>query len=349
MTAPSLPPKRRRSRFVGAIVLLLVIAGATAALVTTGRRTTDAPAAANADKTKSEATSTAAGSSSADDAVKSWRDVGLDRTLKADLVKKLDEAPELVVLGGSRAQRFRPERIAKITGLSAFNFAVHNCRPEDAYAISRYLYDRAPNVNLHCFFAVQATTFSDVTMQPALLYDPRFVRYFPASLVKAQKKANEPLKPQRVPERNKFSARGELLFNVYDTRSLERVLPQYIKRMTPKAASTGEVKQTRAHKYFEKLLKLYNDHGVTPAIVIMPYHPDVLAAFRAVGWEVKQDRLKAYLAETQKKYDFVVLDYTEIESFGGNPDWFYDGAHITRANSNLLFEQAVRDAPQCFR
>lgn len=286
--------------------------------------------------------------------VKGWRDVGYDRTYKADLVEELPEPPELVVLGGSRAQRFEPRHMAQVTGLSAFNFAVQNCRPEDAYAISRFLMERAPDTKLHCFFAVQATTFGEITMAPGLLYDPRFVGFFPEDLVEEQKAANEPLEVHRVPSSNRYNERGRLLYNSYDKRleagrTQERAMRIYLDRMVPKAGATTRVSQQRSRAYFRKLLALYNERGVTPAIVIMPYHPDALSAFRAVGWERKQDRLKAYLASLQDDYDFRVLDYTEIESFGGRPEWFYDGAHITAENAELVFEQAARDAPECFR
>jgi hypothetical protein len=47
--------------------------------------------------------------------VTSWRDVGYDLTYKADLVEKLPAPPELVMLGGSRAQRFEPSHIERVT------------------------------------------------------------------------------------------------------------------------------------------------------------------------------------------------------------------------------------------
>lgn len=286
--------------------------------------------------------------------VTSWRDVGYDLTYKADLVEKLPAPPELVMLGGSRAQRFEPSHIERVTGLSALNFAVQNCWPEDAYAISRYLIERAPGVKLQCFFAVQATTFGEIPMHPGLLYGPRLVRWFPDALVAEQKEANEPLEVRRVPSSNRFSSRGRLLYNFYDKRldaggTQERAMRIYLDRMVPKAGSTTQVSQRRSRAYFRKLLALFNDRGVTPAIVIMPYHPDALSAFLEVGWQRKQDPLKGYLRSLQDEYDFRVLDYTEIGSFGGRPEWFYDGAHITKENARLAFEQAVRDAPECFR
>ncbi|MBN2204003.1 MAG: hypothetical protein JW767_03170 [Thermoleophilia bacterium] len=275
-----------------------------------------------------------------------------DRNYKLGLVEALDEPPELVVMGGSRAQRFEPSYIRELTGLGAFNFAVQNNRPEDAYAMSRTLFDRAPDVKLRLFYAVQVTTFNDATMHPGILYDERFARWFPADLIAAQKEELGTPKPDGIPENNRYSVRGCLLHNSYDERvergrALERALETYLDRLLPKAAA-APVDQSRPRHYFEKLLRLYNDHGVTPAIVLMPQHPVALAAFREVGWQAKNDALLAYLHGLEDEYDLRVLDYTEIESFGGKARYFYDGSHITRENARLLLEQAVRDAPECF-
>ena len=216
-----------------------------------------------------------------------------DRNYKLDLVEALDEPPELVFMGGSRAQRFEPSYVRELTGLSAFNFAVQNNRPEDAYAMSRTLFDMAPDVKLRLFYAVQVTTFSDATMHPGILYDERFSRWFPDELIAAQKEKLGTPKPDGIPENNRYSARGCLLYNSYDERlergrTFERALETYLDRLLPKAAAPS-VDQTRSRRYFEKLLRLYNDHGVTPAIVIMPQHPVALAAFREVGWQEKND------------------------------------------------------------
>ncbi len=275
-----------------------------------------------------------------------------DRNYKLGLVEALDEPPELVVMGGSRAQRFEPSYIRELTGLSAFNFAVQNNRPEDAYAMSETLFAMAPDVRLRLFYAVQVTTFNDAVMHPGILYDERFARWFPAELVAEQKERLGTPKPDGIPENNRYSPRGCLLYNTYDQRvergrTLERTLETYLERLVPKAAAPV-TEQSRSRHYFEKLLRLYNDHGVTPAIVLMPQHPVALAAFREVGWQAKNDALLAYLHGLEGEYDLRVLDYTEIQSFGGKARYFYDGSHITRENARFLLEQAVRDAPECF-
>ena len=108
-----------------------------------------------------------------------------DRVYKVDLLEQLPSPPELVIFGGSRAQRFEPSFAEKLTGLPAFNFAVQNSRPEDVYAMSRLLFWRAPSVKLRCIWALQATTLSDSPLHPGLLAEPRLTQFLPDYLVAA--------------------------------------------------------------------------------------------------------------------------------------------------------------------
>jgi hypothetical protein len=285
---------------------------------------------------------------------KRWGRLGYDRSYKADLLEKLGTAPQLVVLGGSRAQRFDPSVIESLTGLSAFNFAVHNCRSADAYAISKYLFARSPDTKLHCLYAIQATTLVDAPMDQALLYDGRFSQWFSKELLAGQKRARGAPVSGHVPSADVYSPQGCILCNGYDRHrergvTLDKSLRTYLTRMVPRAASTSSAGESLSRLYFRKLLRLYNSRGVIPVLVIMPYHPEALSAFLAVGWQKKADSLKDYLLMLQRHYAFRVLDYTDISSFGGQPQWFYDGSHITKENAGLVLQQAVKQAPDCFR
>ncbi len=275
-----------------------------------------------------------------------------DRSFKADLLDGLETPPELIVFGGSRAMRFEPSHIRRLTGLSAFNFAAAHGRVEDAFAVSSYVFSKAPDLELRCFFAVQVGNFGDAQLSPGLLWDPRLSRWLPAELLREQRELVGKPETRGVPLASRYSDRGCLLYNGHDARvekgvPLRGILDVYIERMLPKVAARSKV-QDRSRRYFEKLVRLYNDHGMTPAIVVMPYHPIVLEAFREVGWQVKHDRLIDYFAGLQETCDFRVLDYTELASFGGRAKYFYDGSHVTKENSRLILEQAVRDAPECF-
>ncbi len=277
-----------------------------------------------------------------------------DRTFKCDRLERLPEPPELVVLGGSRAQRFEPSQIERRTGLPAFNFAVQNSRPEDAYAIARYLFRRAPEVKLRCIWAVQVTTLGDTPLHPGLLAEERLAQFLPDELVAAQRAAHANVAAHEVLWNDEYSSRGALFRNRYDRVvargvGLDEVMQDYLGRMLPKAAAPSPHEQRRSKRYFEKTLSLFNRHGVAPVLVIMPYHPEALAAFRAVGWQQKLDALNAYLRGLQGRYVFRLFDYTEIASFGGSARGFYDGAHVKRANARRIIKQIVADVPGAFR
>jgi hypothetical protein len=277
-----------------------------------------------------------------------------DRAYKCDLVERLPEPPELVIFGGSRAQRFEPTVAAQLTGLPAFNFAVQNSRPEDVYAMARHLFWRAPGVKLRCLWALQATTLSDAPLHPGLLAERRLSRFLPEYLLAEQRKVSVSRKGRELSPDDRFTARGNVVHNGYDER-LERGIPfahtlaDYLTSLVPRAAAPSPYGSARARRYFERTLQLFNLHDVEPVLVIMPYHPVALAAFRAVGWAAREQALKTYLESLRGTYRFHLLDYTELASFHGSRDAFYDGAHVTAANARRILAQAVRDAPAGFR
>ena len=285
----------------------------------------------------------------------SYEKVGFDKSFKADLIDELPSPPELVVLGGSRARRFEPSYLYDLTGLESFNCAVQCFRPEDAWAFSTYLFGRAPDVRLHAIIALQTRTFRDDTMRPGLLYDPRLAAAFPADVVAAQKTALGKPEVRDLLEVSRYTARGRLVRNRYDvTRerpgySFDSHLALYVRRQLANHRWNGPLADARSRQYFEKTVRLYNDHGVVPLVIVMPYQPRVLAEFRRAGFQKYLDRLTAYLRRASTRCDFRFLDLTDIETFGGSASGFYDGAHVTRENAHLIAAYAVRAAPECFR
>lgn len=350
---------RARRSFPGILPSLglaaAVLAAATLALLSSGAGV--APAAADGGPAL-EAPPTA--SPSASPAVPTWRltsyrKVGFDRSFKADLIDELPEPPRLVIFGGSRATRFEPPYFLEQAGLPTFNCSVQNCRPTDAYAFANYLFSKAPDVKLDCVFAVQTATFADAPLHAGLLYDERLSTALPGDLIERQKALAGRPRIKEVLGRNRFTARGQLVRNSYDIRrdkpgySFSRHLDSYIRRLLPKYTWTGPTRESRSRYYFEKTMRLFNAHGVVPAVVIMPYHPRALRAFGEVGFRKKMAVLRAYLRDARRRCDFRVLDLLTVSSFGGRTSWFYDGAHVTRENSRLIARHALRTQPVCFR
>ena len=346
-------PNRGRLALVAAgaaLVALLV-----AALVAAGAAGGGGAAASPTQLTESSPSPSTSASSTPSWRLTSYRRAGFDKSFKADLLDELPAAPELVVFGGSRATRFEPSYFASLTGLSSFNAAVQCFRPEDAWAFSSYLYAKSPDTRLRCVIALQTRTFHDDTLRAGLLYDKRLASAFPKDLVASQKAALGKPRVKELLGVNRFLARGYLVRNRYDVArerpgySFAKHLDLYIKRLLPNHRWTGPLAGARSREYFEKTVQLYNDHDVVPLIVVMPYQPRVLRAFRAAGFQKHLDRLTAYLRGAQTRCRFRVLDLTEIRTFGGSSRGFYDGAHVTRANAHRITRYAVAAAPECFK
>jgi hypothetical protein len=281
-------------------------------------------------------------------------------TFKADLLQRLPRQPELIFFGGSRAERFDPQYARRKTGLTSFNLAVTNSHPEGAWALVNWLYDRRPGAKLRWVWGMNSATLSDRDLDPALLQDQRFSWYFDDALLRKQRE----LLPQTVaqmPERSRLGNRryardGLLLWNTYDRYvemggSLGDSLDRYIATAVTKKRSADKqgAGRSRAREYFEKTLRLLNDHGTTPVIVVMPVHPRVLAALRKAGRVRTPAPFPAYLHSLEKRFRLKVVDLTELSSFGGDQAGFYDGVHITRENGDRVIDTLVKKAGDFLR
>jgi hypothetical protein len=220
--------------------------------------------------------------------------------------------------------------------------------------MSRLMFWREPGVKLRCIWALQASTLADSPLHPGLLAETELTQFLPRYFVREQRKVAQVAQRRELQSYDEFTARGQLLRNGYDLR-LDKGVPfavtlsSYLSKMVPKAAAPMPYEQTRAKRYFERTLGLYNLHGVEPVLVIMPYHPQALAAFRAAGWDAKEDAFKTYLDSLRGRYRFRLVDYTDIAAFHGTEDGFYDGAHVTAENARRILAQAIKDEPSAFR
>ena len=87
---------------------------------------------------------------------------------------------------------------------------------------------------------------------------------------------------------NRYTARGYLVRNRYDIArqrgyDFERHIDVSIGASCPTTPGTDRVRSVRARSYFEKTMRLYNAHEVTPLVILMPVQPRALRAFRRRG------------------------------------------------------------------
>jgi len=283
--------------------------------------------------------------------------VPTDRAAKMRLLKRLPRSPQLLILGGSRAARIEPAYFEELTGLRGFNLAFQNGRPEDAWAFVNYVHRRFSGTKLRVVWFLHVEAFRKQGLSPGVLQDESLSRWFPPSLIESERK-KLPTSPDEVPKARdlaltRFGADGVVLRNRYDIaeeqgRSLSRAVDWSIQTALERYATTDAALYPRSQLYFEQTLQLLADMGTTQAVVLMPLHPRLLTAVRPAGWQERHDEVMTYLTGLQDRYGFGLLDCSLLSSVNGDPDNFYDGFHVKRANARRLTRSVVAKLPSSF-
>ncbi len=281
-----------------------------------------------------------------------------DRTFKLNLMQKMPKPPQLIIFGGSRATRFDPVLFQKLTGLTTFNCAFSNGLPTDAWAFTSFLMQQDHVKKLYCFWAIDPITFYSKQMDVGLLTDPRLARYFPEKELERQVPKQIAYAARGLPlfwDPSEYIADGQMTYNQYDSRlahgfTLQKGLQLYISTQLGKRVATGKPGYWNLNQqYFVQTLGLFNSMGVTPVLVVMPTQPEVIAAMGKAQFERRRVSVLNFLESLRPRHRFALLDYSYIQSFGGDPTAFYDGVHIMVKNADLIIEAAVKAVPQAFK
>ena len=283
--------------------------------------------------------------------------VPTDRAVKMRLLKRLTRSPQLLILGGSRATRLEPAYFEDLTSLRGFNLAFQNGRPEDAWAFVSFIHRRFPGTKLRVVWFLHVEAFRKQGLSPGLLQDESLSRWFPPALIESERE-KLPRSPAEVPKGRdlaltRFGSDGVVLRNRYDIaeergRSLSDAIDGSIKTALERYATTEAALHPRSQRYFEQTMQLLCDMGTTQAVVLMPLHPRLLAAVRGAGWEERHDEVMTYLSGLQGRYGFGLLDRSRLATFNGDPEQFYDGFHVKRANARKLTRNVVAELPSAF-
>lgn len=332
------PSRRPRGRGVHAIPLLAVVACAAALLAVGVASLAPQPSVATTDPGDPLYVPT-------------------DRAVKVRLLKKLQRSPQLLVLGGSRATRFEPAYFEELTGLRGFNLAFQNGRPEDAWAFVNFIHERFPGARLRVIWFLHVEAFRKQGLSAGILQDESLSRWFSPSLIESEGR-KLPTSPAEVPKARdlaltRFAPDGAVLRNRYDIaekrgRPLSRAIDWSIQTALERYATTEAALYPRSQRYFEQTLGLLSEMGTTQAVVLMPLHPRLLAAVRAAGWQARRDEVMTYLQGLQSRYGFGLLDCSHLASVNGDPENFYDGFHVKRANARKLARSVVAKLPGPF-
>ena len=199
-----------------------------------------------------------------------------DRGIKSELIMRMKTPPALVVLGGSRALRFQPSFIRRVTGLSAFNAAVPHATPEDEWSFVNLFHQRFPRARFRFLWIIHCDEFDEFSPEADLLEDPFLSRFLPASYVNARLDALGPSAGASLfAETRQPSVITPSGFTVWDelsaaakTGTLRQRVDSYTKGTLAFYRKTPPRIDALPGHYFAMTLRLMNDMGARPTIVL---------------------------------------------------------------------------------
>ena len=264
-----------------------------------------------------------------------------DRSIKLDLIAKLEKSPQILILGDSRGRQAEPSYLRRLTGRTGFNAAVMGGNGPDAWVFTRYAADRFPGQKRGYILFASAGISGNIP-DPRTEGDPRGQRYLHevAPLLDDQ--------PLRVAwPKHPFAgyrSDGSLPGKAWPptaahTQQVEAQAVGIVSRIQENPPKVQHVDPKRL-LLFEHLLAYMNSRGERPVIVFNPLYPTVYAALERYGNPAMTSSLD-YLRSLRKQYDFVVVNCEDIHSWGGTDSNWKNATHVDQFNMRRLLRYVV--------
>jgi len=292
------------------------------------------------------------------------------RVIKPELLRKAEPKPQALILGSSRSMQISPTEVQRLTGLPAFNAAVESAMAEDDYAMLRYAVERAGvtprlvilGVDVEAFHnhlptedsALETDAFRGILPGRGFSVWKKFYKLFVVQQTRLSIRSLRVQLTGHLPQRNYFDLDGYLHYGEYERErasghydlntKIQRDVAQYVARTSGYTAISPQRRQ-----YLEAMLQYCQDRGIRVVMWITPLGPRLLQTLGPRGYGQREREVLAMLKELGAKYDDPVYDFSSVEKFGGDPNGFWDGAHMTEQNNarvTRLMLQRRTDAVQ---
>ncbi len=279
------------------------------------------------------------------------------RVIKPELLQKARPKPQVLILGSSRSMQISPAEVEQLTGLPAFNAAVESAMAEDDYAMLRYAVERAGvtpklvilGIDVEAFHnrlpiedsALEAAAFRGLL--PGSGFSP-WKKFYKLFVVQQTRLSLRSLRVQltgHFPQRLAFDPDGYLHYRDFERErasghydldtKVQREIGEYVARTAGYTAISAE-----RRRYLEQLLQYSHDHGIKVVMWVTPLGPRLLETLGARGYDQREREVLAMLHELGTKYGDRVFDFSSVEKFGGDPNGFWDGAHMTERTNALI-------------
>jgi hypothetical protein len=286
------------------------------------------------------------------------------RVEKLALFDGLEEQPDGLVLGSSRAMKFEPQYLQKKTHLTFFNFAVNHGRPEDFVAILRNYRDRYGRSPKLVLIGVDIASLNDVVPSDARLSSaPRLHRFVQGDLpwseeferycqlfsyqqssasMKSLRLACSTSPRKQIPEQ--FDSDGTIQYLERDeqlksgTYDFDGALQYNQRELQSIFSSMKHLSKTRLG-YLLEAVRLCEFNGCQAVLFATVHHPflrETLA--EKTDFLRRESEAAESLQMLARSLGADFLNFGTVESFGGEPTEFYDGVHPMEANTRRMID-----------
>ena len=289
-----------------------------------------------------------------------------DRSVKADLIEKLKQAPQLIVLGSSRSMRYDPEYLQQKTGLRTFNAGVNIIGgAADVWAMTNYLHDRFPQSHPRYLWLVDVETFT-TTVKESLTAEPRLARYLDKTTGTAGRAGSElttigddlksllswattrdslrilahqsTASAKEQAFRRQFRPNGGIAAKTMSPAERQHQTAESLARYTLLYQTAYHAIDPQAQRYVEQTLALLNQSGSEPLIVLTPLSPMFQQKLGPLGWYDRHQQVVDFFSSLASRYRFTFADMTSVSTWSGSPTEFFDGVHPSYPNIHTLID-----------
>lgn len=286
--------------------------------------------------------------------------VETDRSIKLDLIWKLEENPQVVVLGSSRSRQAEPAFIDKLTGLkSGFNAGVTGGDAVDAWVMVRNVGERFPHAKRAYIWFVDYK-LAAAGINPQLAQDPHAQPYLGNRGVSfSLADVGTYLGFQATKESYRVAkacieghCHGDLVYHAdgslmgaalqylpENAPSLKKAVAEKLAAVKHQARSLPPYRNSQL-RYFTETLAYMNEHGATPVIVLNPEYPSVYRLLQS-RHSTREAQALAELHKLQQHYRFVVVDCSDVRVWGGKARDFNNATHVNRRNMRRMLRYIV--------
>jgi len=279
------------------------------------------------------------------------------KTRRLDALVRAHTPPDVIILGSSRVMQIRPSYVAALAGGTAFNYGVSAAGPVDWYAQIHYLISHGAKPKM-IILGVDEFCFGDASSRWQLQnfghaglawhlptrdfllggvlenVDPQNTR---SSYHEMFKRSDD--NPLNFSNRSEYVlSDGYMIYkHATDIATIRAMALEFLKKNAADNDGAATSITPRRTEMFDGLLDLCHDQGIQVRVMLLPLHPEYARIIMSKQHLRKTwHDVAAYLAQTCPKHNATFNNFSDPKSFGGDPNEFWDGAHVTAENARRM-------------